>query len=70
MTIEIHIKDTVYVHDNFDSVITEITRVVKAWYESNDNEPLVITLNKVEDRGPPVLKIRVKDIINVKSLLR
>jgi hypothetical protein len=66
-TLEINVNDSIFVADNLVQAQEIIMKAIEKWYLSDDKKPLIITLNKIEDRGPPVLEISVGDIITTKG---
>jgi len=66
-TLEINVNDSIFVADNLIEAQEIIMRAIERWYVSDVKKPLIITLNKIEDRGPPALEINVSDGITSKG---
>ena len=65
--IEIKVFEEVIIADGLKKAIVIIMKLFKAWYRSESNSPLNISLKKLEDRGPPTLEIKVTDKVITKS---
>ena len=70
MSLKISVSDTVTIVDGIPQAMVEIKRVLEAWMAEDVETPLVITIHKNENRGPPALSIHVADEMDIKTLLR
>ena len=67
MTLEIKVHDTVTTTDTLAKAKKYILDVLEKWYNSDDDKPLIITINKISPRGPPSLQINVGDLVSTKT---
>jgi hypothetical protein len=69
--IEVKVKEKITVIDSVGEVMKLLHELVEDWVKIGDQkEPMVITIKKVEDRGPPALGVSVSETMKVKSALR
>ncbi len=59
--LEINVNDEIFTADGFSKAVKIIRKAILKWFRSNDQKPLIISLKKIEDRGPPALGINVND---------
>lgn len=67
MTLNIQVYDTITTCDSYSEALKIITEAINTWFDGDQKKPLVITLSKDEDRGPPALKISVADSISAEG---
>jgi hypothetical protein len=65
--LEIRVYDTVTAYDTLLEVQQAVDDIIQKWYVSDDDKPLTITISKMTNRGPPVLKIFVNDLVDTKT---
>jgi hypothetical protein len=66
-TLEIKVFDTITTVDTLVQAVEYVIEVIRKWFTSDDKQPLDISLKKLEDRGPPSLKINVTDTVSAKG---
>ena len=59
--LQIKVSDQIKVFDNLKEAKRYVVSVMRKWYKSDDEKPLVIEVEKVEERGPPALEINVNE---------
>lgn len=69
MTLEIKVKESIELYDSVGDVLNRVEEIIYNWEMSDTQEPLVITLRKVESTGPPALGISVGETIKHKDAL-
>lgn len=71
LVLEVTVNDTTKVIDKLMDAITYIIKLIQEWMFSKAQEPLVISIKKIEARGPPiqsnVLSVSVGDKSNIKT---
>ena len=69
MNLEIRVYDTITTCDTLVQAEQAIVEIVRKWFNSNDEKPLTITVSKVQNNSPPVLKINVNDSVSAKGTM-
>ena len=67
--LKIHIKDTQKVVDTLEEAVDFVVQEIRQWYNSDDDKPLTITLEKPRDRAGPALQINVGEKLPTKEAL-
>lgn len=66
MTLKIHVKETIRVCEKLQEAENFVIGEIRRWFlDPNQKTPLKITLEKIEDRGPPTLGIHVSDVMDL-----
>lgn len=68
--LNIKVSDTVHAYDSIEEALPALIKFVSDWYNSDDKQPLQITLTKIEGRAPPALGIYVGDTMKTEDILR
>lgn len=66
--LNIHVKDTQYVFDSLPQAIFHVQKIIEEWFASDSTIPLTITLTKVDNKGPPTLKVNVNFLMENTTL--
>jgi len=71
VSLEVKVNDTIKVIDKLMEAITYLVKMIQEWMFSNIKEPLIISIKKVDARGPPtqsnVLSVSVGDKSKTKT---
>ena len=66
--LEIHVFDKIIVTDSLDKAIELIIDLAKEWFESENEKPFSVKVNKLQNKAPPTLEISVSETIKAKSV--
>jgi len=64
-SLEVRVSDTVKVCDTWQEVEKVVVEAVGNWFNSNDENPLILELRREKGRDPPALGVVTEDIIKV-----
>lgn len=69
MQLEVRVFEQVTVVDTIGDALELISAAVRKWMDSGDQNPLQITINKINSRGPPALGVTVGESVHIKDRL-
>lgn len=66
--LEIQVFDQITVTDDLEKTIEYVIEAVKKWHNEDQTNPIIVTVRRATNKGPPPLEINVHETINVKSV--